>query len=52
MAPWNQQGKILWNIERVLGKAVKGIAVEMDLGRHYPHLEFGNIRILLIFITN
>ena len=50
--PWNQLGKISWNIERVLGTAGKGIAVEMDLGRHYPHLELGNIRMLLILITN
>ena len=41
-ALWNQQRKILWNIKRVLGKAGKGKAVEMDPGGHYPHLDLGN----------
>ena len=45
-------GKDLWNIERVVGEAEKGIAVEMDLERHNLHLELGNIRMLLILITN
>ena len=31
---WNQQRKILWKIKRVLGKAGKGIAIEIDLGGH------------------
>ena len=30
----NQQRKILCNIKRVLGKAGKVIAIEMDLGGH------------------
>ena len=48
----DQQGKILWNIERVLGKAGQEIAVEMDLGRYYPHVELIKVRMLLILITN
>ena len=51
-APWNQQRRILRNIERVLGKAGKGITVEMRLVRHYPHPKMGNIRMLFILIIN
>ena len=40
------------DIERVLGKAVKGTAVQMDLGGHYTHLESGIIRMLSSSITN
>ena len=29
--------KILWNIGRVLVKAGKGMTVEINLARHYPH---------------
>ena len=44
-APRNQQRKILRNIERALVKTGMGMAVEIDLGRHYSHLELENIRI-------
>ena len=33
----------------MLGKAGRGIAIEMDLGRYYPHLEIGKFDHVIIF---